>query len=113
LLRALRRGSLACVVSAWLAALSLAVADGVSPNAHALAVAESALSYCAPLDPAAAEKIRRLITQLAHGANEKQLAELRSDDEYRKTYDSVVEFTGKIDPRNAKRFCAQASASRQ
>jgi hypothetical protein len=83
----------------------------VAPNTHALAVAESALSYCAPLDAAAAEKIRQLIGQLALGVSEKQLTALRGNDEYRKAYDSVVEFTGKIDPHNAKRFCAQASAS--
>lgn len=108
--RKLLRGPVAWVACLWLTA-PLAMAEGAAaPNAQALAVADGAVSYCAPLDSAAAAKIRQLIKQLAQGASEKQLTELRSSDEYQNAYESVAEFTGKIDPHNAKQFCAEAAA---
>ena len=54
-----------------------------------------------------------MIKQLVQGAGEPQLAEVRKSDEYRKAYDSVVDFVGKIDPRNAKRFCSEAPIERK
>ena len=95
---------LAC---AWLALPPLVSADGSAPNARVLGVAESALNYCGPLEPVAAERLRHRIRQLVQGASEQQLAEVRNNDEYRKAYDSVVDFVAKIDPHNAKRFFAE------
>jgi hypothetical protein len=81
-------------------------------NPQALAVAEGAMNYCAPIDPTAAARLRQMIQQLMQGAGERQLAEVRNSDEYRKTYDSVADFTAKIDPHNAKRFCAEQPGGR-
>jgi hypothetical protein len=102
----------------WLACGCLALApfawaDGPTPKGHALGVAESALKYCAPLDPVAADGLRQRIKELVQGASDQQLAEVRSSDEYRKAYDSVVDFVAKIDPHNAKRFCAETSTRRK
>jgi hypothetical protein len=47
------------------------------------------------------------------GASEPQLAEVRNSNEYRKAYDSVVDFVAKIDPHNAKRFCAETATERK
>lgn len=103
--------------SAWLgyscvAWASLAQAEAPPPNAQALGVAESALNYCAPLDPAAAERIRQMIKLLVQGVGDQQLAEVRQSDQYRKAYESVADFTAKIDPHNTKQFCAEASERR-
>lgn len=95
---------LAC---AWLTLLPLVHADGAAPNAQALGVAESALNYCGPIDPAAADRVRQMIKLLVQGASDQQLAEVRNSDEYRKAYDSVVDFAAKIDEHNVKRFCAE------
>jgi len=54
-----------------------------------------------------------MIKQLVQGASEQQLAEVRNSDEYRKAYDSVVDFVSKIDPRNAKQFCSETSHERK
>ena len=103
-------GWLACVC---LALPPLAFADGPPPSAQALGVAESVINYCGPIDPAAADRLRQMIKQLVQGASEQQLAEVRKSDEYRKAYDSVVDFVGKIDQRNATRFCAETPIERQ
>ena len=84
----------------------IAHADGALPNARVLGVNEGALSYCGPRDPAAAARLRQKIERLVQGASAQQLAEVRNSDEYRKAYDSVVDFVAKIDEHNVKRFCA-------
>ena len=88
-------------------------ADGTAPNAHVLGIADSVVNYCGPIDATAAERLRRTVKQLEQGASEQQLAEVRKSDEYRKTYDSVSAFTGKIDPHDARKFCSQALAARR
>jgi len=103
-------GWLGCV---GLALPPLALADAPSPSAQALGVAESVINYCDPIDPAATHRLRQMIKQLVQGAGEPQLAEVRKSDEYRKAYDSVVDFVGKIDPRNATRFCSEAPIERK
>jgi hypothetical protein len=84
------------------------VAEAAAPNAQTLGLMESALNYCADIDPASAQRLRELIKQLADGANDEQLAKVRQSDEYRATYDSVTQVTSKIEPPNAKPFCASA-----
>ena len=113
--RRIRRagGYSAWLACAWLALSPLAFADAPAPNAQALGVAESALNYCGPLDPVDADRMRQMIKQLVQGASEQQLAEVRNSDEYRKAYDSVVDFVSKIDPRNAKQFCSETSHERK
>jgi hypothetical protein len=83
-------------------------AQPAGPSAQTLGILEGALNYCAPIDPASADRLRGLIKQLTDGADDEQLAKLRQSDAYRGTYDSVMEFTSKIAPPNAKKFCASA-----
>jgi hypothetical protein len=90
----------------------IAHADGAPPNARVLGVNESALSYCGARDPAAAARLRQKIEQLVQGASAQQLAEVRNSDEYRKAYDSVVDFVARIDEHNVKRFCAETPIAR-
>ncbi|HYL03201.1 MAG TPA: hypothetical protein VEU54_07255 [Steroidobacteraceae bacterium] len=90
-----------------------AATSAQTPIPQALGIAEGALSYCGPVDPEAAEGLRQLIGQMTQGASERQLAEVRDSDEYRKAYDSVVGFTSKIEgPRNGKRFCSGEARGR-
>ena len=101
---------LAC---AWVALPLLVHADAPAVNPQALGISESILNYCGSVDPAAAAKLRDKIKQLVRGASEQQLAQARNSDEYRKAYDSVVDFAGKVDPRNAKRFCSATPHERK
>jgi hypothetical protein len=103
----------AWLVCTWLALAPFALADGPTLNGQALGVLESAVNYCGPIDPVAADRLKQKIKQLVQGASRHQLAEVRNSDEYRKAYDSVVDFVGKIDPRNAKRFCSENSLERK
>ncbi len=109
----MRSGTLmrAWLVGACLALPAVAGADAPQPDAHALGVAEGMINYCGPIDPASAEQVRQVIKQLMQGASELQLAEVRKSDDYRKAYDSVGDFTAKIDPRNAKKFCSESLAA--
>jgi hypothetical protein len=87
--------------------VALAHADAPVVNAQALGVTESVLQYCGPLDRTAAVKLRERIKELVGDASEQQLTEVRHSDEYRKAYDSVVDFVGKVDEHNAKRVCSE------
>ena len=104
------RVSPAWLASAWLALTPLVFADTPAPNAQVLGVTESVINYCGPIDPAAADRLRQMIKQLVQGASEQQLAEVRNSDEYRKAYDSVADFVGKVDEHNAKRACSESLA---
>src|SRR5258707_6525808 len=95
---------LAC---AWLAVPLLVHADTASVNPRALGIVESILNYCGRLDPAAAVKLQERGKQLAQGASEQQLAEVRHSDEYRQAYDSAGDFVAKVDEHNAKRICSE------
>jgi hypothetical protein len=93
----------------WLASTggSSAWAGGVPPIARLLGVDEGMLNFCASQDPAAGERLRQKISKLLEGTSPEQVTELRNSDEYRKAYESVSEFAGKIDPHNVARFCAE------
>lgn len=95
-------------LSAWPAQVP---ADEPAPNAHAIGIAESMLKYCARVDADAATKLRDKVKTLEQGASRDQLATLRSSDEYRKAFDSVTYFTGKVDEHNAKRLCNESLAA--
>ena len=95
---------------ALLAAPLLARADAPVLNAQTLGITESVLHYCAPIDPGSATRLRQKIKLLQQGANEQQLATVRNSKEYRKAYDSMVEFVGKVDAHNAKRVCSESAA---
>jgi len=102
---------------AWLACATwasapIAYGDRDGPSARLLGVTESVLNYCGSRDPTAAARLRQRIKELVQGASEKQLAEVRNSDEYRKAYDSVVDFAAKVDEHNVKRFCAETPVGR-
>ena len=99
----------AWLVGACLAVPLLASAQAPPPNAHVLGVAESVLNYCAPLDPAAGARMRTFIEQLVQGVSPQDLSAVRESDEYRKAFDSVTDFVGKVDAANAKRVCAESA----
>lgn len=105
-----RKGPSVWLVCTGLALPALVCADAPAPNAHVLGVAESVLNYCAPLDPPAAARMRTIIEQLVRGVSPQQLSEVRESDEYRKAYEAVVEFVGKIDPHNTRRVCDESVA---
>jgi hypothetical protein len=90
----------------------LAHGEAPAPSARLLGVTESVLNYCAPRDPTAAARLRQKIKQLVEGASEQQLAEVRKSDDYRKAFESVVDFAAKIDEHNVKRFCAETPVAR-
>lgn len=94
-----------CGWSAW--------AAGAPQIGRVLGVDEGMLSFCASQDPAAAERLRQKIRKLLEGTSPEQLIELRNSDEYRKAYESVSEFAGKIDSHNVARFCAENAAQRK
>ena len=85
----------------------IAYGDGATPSARLLGVTESVLNYCGSRDPTAAARLRQRIKELVQGASEQQLAEVRNSDDYRKAYDSVVDFASKVDEHNVRRFCAE------
>ena len=91
----------------------VAYGDGDAPSARLLGVTESAPNYCGSRDPTAAARLRERIKELVQGAGEQQLAEVRKGEEYRRAYDSVVEFTAKIDPHNVRTFCAEVGVGRK
>ena len=66
---------------------------------------ESVLHFCEAHDPSAAAKLRRRIEELASGRSPTELRELRDSDEYRKTYEAVLQFAERIDPHNVAGFC--------
>jgi hypothetical protein len=95
-----------------LAASPLVLATEAAVDPQALGIADSILTYCGRFDPATADKLRERIKQLEDGASEQQLAQIRSSEEYRKAHDSMDEFVGKVDERNAKRVCSAPPAQK-
>ena len=99
-----------CAVAlvATLAPWTIGAADA-APDVHALAVAEGSLSWCSQHDPAHIEVLRHRIDALTSRATVQDQSIVRSSPAYIRTYQSVVEFAEKLDPRNAARFCAEAA----
>ena len=99
----------------WLASTcgSSAWAGGAPQIGRVLGVDEGMLNFCASQDPAAGERLRQKIRKLLEGTSPEQLTELRNSNEYRKAYESVSEFAGKIDSHNVARFCAENAAERK
>ena len=48
---------------------------------------------------------RRRIEELVSGRSPTELRELRDSDEYRKTYEAVLQFAERIDAHNVAGFC--------
>jgi hypothetical protein len=79
-----------------------------APDPRALGTTEAILNYCAKEDPADADKYRAQEKLLAGSATQEELEKLRNSDEYRQAYDSVTDFTAKVDKHNAKRVCSES-----
>jgi hypothetical protein len=88
-----------------LALPALAWADDPVLDSRALGIAESMVTYCARIDAATAARYQQKAKLLVKGASEEALAKVRKSDAYRAAYDSVTDFTSKIDNRNAKLAC--------
>ena len=102
---------LALLACAWLVTPLAARADTRALDVRTLGITESVLQYCGPLDPAAAAKLRDKVKHLVKGASQQQHTQARGSAEYRKAYDSVTNFVGKIDEHNAKRICYESPAA--
>ncbi len=87
-----------------------ALAAEPDPGAQRLGIAEAMTVYCTKADPPAAGKFREAAKQLIKGRTKTALTELRHSDAYRRAFQSVVQFSAKIDEHNAKRFCGESLA---
>ena len=95
-----------CLLGAMMAP-GLALADEPAPPpAQTLATLETILEHCAKVDPEAADQYREQARQLAQGASDDALAELRKSDEYQKSRNSTLESLAKVDDQNAKKACS-------
>ena len=77
------------------------------PGAQRLGIAEAMTVYCTKADPPAAGKFREAAKQMIKGRSKTALTEMRRSDAYRRAFQSVVQFSAKIDEHNARRFCGQ------
>ena len=66
---------------------------------------ESVLHFCEAHDPSAAAKLQRRIEELVSGRSTTKPRELRDSDEYRKTYEAVLQFAERNDPHDVAGFC--------
>lgn len=89
--------------------LPMAHAGEPALNAQQLGMAESALKFCGPVDPAAATKLKDKIAELLKGASDEALAKARASDEYRKAYEMMNGFTAQVDEHDAKTLCADSA----
>ena len=80
-------------------------ADGSTANARVLGASESVLHFCEAHDPSAAAKLQRRIEELVSGRSTTKPRELRDSDEYRKTYEAVLQFAERNDPHDVAGFC--------
>src|SRR5579862_4895470 len=87
----------AALASGLLAGAPYARADKPGPNKQGLnvqqlAITESVLKFCGPVDADAAKKLQDKVAQLVQGASDEALAKARDSDDYRKAYDLVMKF---------------------
>jgi hypothetical protein len=108
------RGALSVpwLVVCGLLALLPVLAGAVEPpvDAHTLGINESVLHYCSHVDPEDAVRLQDKVKAMVQGTTDQALAAIRADLEYRKAYDSITLFVGKIDQHNAQKFCARSLA---
>jgi hypothetical protein len=100
----------AALTSGLLAGAPFSRADKPGLNVQQLAIAESVLKVCGPVDADAAKKLQDKVAQLVQGASEEALAKARDSDDYRHAYDLVMKFAGQVDEHNAKTVCTNQSA---
>lgn len=82
-------------------------------NPQNLGIMESILSYCGPVDAAAAAQLRAKIDEMLKGRSQEAIARARNSNAYRAGYDSINDFVGKVDKRNAERVCKEPLPSGQ
>jgi len=98
------------IVSALAGFAGAPAAQAAAPtlDVQAIGITQAALDYCGKVDPSTKVRLEAKLADLQKGANEDQLARLRRTENYRKAYDSVSEFTAKIEgERNGHRFCSE------
>ena len=99
-----------CLASMVSALAFAAGARADAPDARALGMMEAILSYCAKVDPAAAEKYQQRVKLLSQVASAEVLAKLRQSDEYRQGRESTAESLAKVDAKNARKTCSESLA---
>lgn len=108
--KALRRaGSILLTVGGFLAAAT-AFAGDARIDPQKLAITERAVEYCGPIDPAISNKLREKVAEMVKGVTPDALARIRGSVDYKQTQSSMDQFISKIDPRNAKVFCANTAS---
>jgi hypothetical protein len=86
--------------------LTLAAKPKPPVNVQQLAITESLLKFCGPVDADAAKKLQDKLANLMEGASDEALAEVRASDDYRHAYDLITKITGQVDEHDAKTACA-------
>jgi hypothetical protein len=81
------------------------------PDARALGIKESILSYCTHVDPTSAAKIKGQVSRLLQGSSALAVAALRKSADYRAGYADVSDFVGKVEKQNATKPCLAAAAA--
>jgi hypothetical protein len=79
-------------------------------NVQQLAITESMLQFCGPVDADTAKKLQDKLSKLVQGASDEELAQARESDDYRHAFDLVTKFTAQVDEHNAKTACSEKLA---
>jgi hypothetical protein len=79
-------------------------------NVQQLAITESVLQFCGPVDADAAKKLQDKLAKLVQGASDEELAQARESDDYRHAYDFVAKMTAQVDEHHAKAACTDQLA---
>jgi hypothetical protein len=84
--------------------------DAKAVDGRGLGLTESVLKFCEKKDPPSAPKLKDRIKQLEGGASKTALAKVRTGPDYLRARQSMDDFLGKVDDRNAARVCAGPAA---
>lgn len=82
--------------------------EPVRPSGQTLGMIEAIFSKCAQVDPKAAARYeQQRIQWMTKGISEEVLAEIRSSDEYRQSYDSTTESLRAVSEHDALVACTR------
>jgi hypothetical protein len=99
------------LLSCSAAALPLLVqSDESKIDGRALGASEAILSYCAKIDPKAADRYQQQSKLLVQGASEAVLAQVRSSEDYKQGRESAEDSLTKVDENDAEQACAASAA---
>ena len=94
---------LACVL---LLGPAVSLAADRALDVPALGVAESLLKYCSKVDASSNAKLQERVALLTGRASPQEIEAARKTEDYRNGYESFVNFSAKLDERNAKLMCS-------